>query len=151
MSFNGVDITQMVGVVCGSAWIVFYIALIWFVWTRKPKTLIGRRWKAAWLIGGLPVLGMPFALPIILPLIVSSQVVFQGDFAGLKVSAILQSIFDLVILNLGMIACIAPFAIFASLGSAYGVYHNFRVRLDHGLDKIIPPSKDEKPRVWDES
>ncbi|RJP46825.1 MAG: hypothetical protein C4583_18185 [Anaerolineaceae bacterium] len=146
MSINGVDITQEFGLICGSAWLVFYAVLIWFVWTRKPKTLIGRRWKAAWLIGGIPILGMPLLFSSIMLGIILIQVM-QPNLSNPDLPKNWMMLFSSV---MTLAACTAPLSAFMAVFSILGTYFNYRNMLDYWLDKIVPPSKDEKPYVWDE-
>ena len=146
MSVNGVDITQEVGTICGSIWIVFYIALIWFVWARKPTTLVGRRWKASWLIGGLPVL----AIPLIMSFIILGILVFQSNLSKFDPAKLSENLSLVFSFTMGIIAYAAPLSIFMALLATLGTYLNFKNRLDYWLEKIVPPSKDEKTdsEVW---
>ena len=146
MSINGVDITKEVGAICGLAWIVLYIALIWFIWTRKPTTLVGRRWKASWLVGGLPALGMPFVVVIIIP----GFLMFQGDLSNFEISSLFENLLTFFSSVLTLMACALPLSVFMSLLATLGTYLNFKNRLDYWLEKIVPPSKDEKndSEVW---
>lgn len=147
MSVNGVDITQEVGVTCGLVWVVLYSVLLWFIWTRKPKTRVGRRWKASWLIGGLPVLGMPI---LIVPVIVSA-LLFQADPSKIEMSKLPEGVLLFFFSIMNLIACAVPLSIFITPFALFGTYHQLRIASDVLVDKIVPPSKDEKPNVWDEA
>ena len=146
MSINGVDITKEFSTICSSVWIVLYIALIWFVWTRKPTTLVGRRWKASWLIGGLPILGMPV---IMVPITIIIMV-FHSDFANFNLSNLSENLLDFFSSMMALVCIAIPISSFIVVFAIFGTYFKFRSTLDYWLDKIVPPSKDEKTDevVW---
>jgi hypothetical protein len=140
MTVNGVDVTSEVGAICGSMWIVFYIALVWFVWTRKPTTLVGRRWKATWLVGGLPVLGIPLTMPII----ISGILILQSDPSKFEMAALPEIIPLIFSSSMATVACLAPLSILMAIFAVIGTFYRFRNSLDSWLDKTVPPSKDER-------
>ena len=140
MSINGIDVTARFSAICGTILFILYIGFSYFVINHKPKNKSERRWKASLLVGALPILGIPILLGII-----SAVAIFQADFSKMD---FVEFISKLLVIFTVPLACFFPLTLLLSIFATIGTHKNFELS-DYWLNKIVPPSKDEKPNVHD--
>jgi membrane-associated HD superfamily phosphohydrolase len=141
MSINGVDVTEQFSLICGSIWLLIYFGIVFFVFKSRPKTKHQRRWKASLLVSGLPVLGIPLLMGII-------SIVFflQNNVArNMQPSELLR---ESLVSLMTSIVCVLPYSAFMSIFAIFGTHSRMKFS-DDWLNKIVPPSEDEKPNVHD--
>jgi hypothetical protein len=135
MSINGVDVTKQFSTICGTTWLITYIILVLFIFTRKPRNKSQRRWKAKFLVGGLPVLGIPFLFGIF-----SIILLLQNGTAKAMTPAelFMESYTSIMATVTCTLPIVAVMSIFAILGT-----HSRMKFSDYWLNKIVPPSKND--------
>jgi len=142
MSINGIDVTDLFTTVFGTISIVGYFCFVFLVVRYHPKDIKQRRLKAALLVGGLPVLGMPLLLSVVL-LVVA---LFQINNSNFISTIFLENILNWLISVVTLSACFFPLSGILAIPATFGTYRSFQAS-ELWLNKIVPPSADEKPNV----
>jgi hypothetical protein len=93
-------------------------------------------------MGGLPVLGMPLSLPILLLVITIPSM----NRAISDLPTLISQLPSLIISLLGVSLCTVPFCAVIAVFATWGTYIKFTGN-DAWLNKIVHPGKEESPDI----